>query len=233
VNRFIEEPRGLFRRTYRKPRKKRKAGAFYRTILLLMLLVTVLTVVLCAWFARTGANTGDMTGSTSVPETSSGAAGADASSDLPDSSLPESGSSEPESPALSSQPTSSEMTMILAAEQAFGKNSIDRNHAEAMNQADTMSEMLSVYDNTLEAWRKQLNTLTAKLGTYTTEDLETLHRAWEQETEEKIRKREEALSSQGGTIQQLEAAEYTCMLYRQRGLALFIELYRYDRTYVF
>jgi hypothetical protein len=96
-----------------------------------------------------------------------------------------------------------------------------------------MSEMLSVYDNTLEAWRKQLNTLTAKLGTYTTEDLETLHRAWEQETEEKIRKREEALSSQGGTIQQLEAAEYTCMLYRQRGLYLFTQLYRYEDTYTF
>jgi flagellar basal body-associated protein FliL len=233
VNRFIEEPRGLFRRTYRKPRKKRKASAFYRTILLLMLLVTVLTVVLCAWFAWTGANTGDMTGSTSVPETSSGAAGADASSDLPDSSLPESGSSEPEPPALSSQPTSSEMTMILAAEQAFGKNSIDRNHAEAMNQADTMSEMLSVYDDTLEAWRKQLNTMVSKLNAYTTADQKALHSAWEQDAAEKIRAREEMLANQGGTIQQLEVAEYTCMLYRQRGLELFTELYRYENTYTF
>ncbi len=231
MNRFIEEPRGIFRRTYRKPEKKRGARTFYRTVLLLMLLVAAVTVALCVWFASTGTDAGNVTGGTSVPGVSSGTVGTGTSSGLPDSSLPESGSSMPESSDVSSQPTSSEMALILAAEQAFGQNSIDRNYTEAMNKADTMSEMLSVYDHTLDEWRKQLNMLTAKLATYTTEDQEALHRAWEQEAAEKIRKREEALSSQGGTIQQLETAEYTCMLYRQRGLELFTQLYRYEDTY--
>ena len=75
--------------------------------------------------------------------------------------------------------------------------------------------------------------MVTRLGTYTTEDQKALHSEWEKTAAERIRKREEALSSQGGTIGQVELAEYTCMLYRQRGLALFIELYRYDRTYTF
>lgn len=224
MNRFIEEPKGFFHRPYRKPKRKQSGKAFYLTVLLLMLAVAAITAVLCIWFASTGSAAGTEGGS-SVQESTS----------VPS---PENSSNPDENPDLSSGPdssdtSSSDMTLILAAEQAFGKNSLDAKHTQAMNEADTMTEMLSVYDGTLEAWREQLNTMVTRLNTYTTEDQKTLQLAWEQELAEKIRKREEALSSQGGTIQQLEIAEYTCMLYRQRGLELFTQLYRYDDTYTF
>ena len=187
-----------------------------------MMLTVVVTVALCMWFASTkGAEETAGTSSMGDSRTSS--------------VLPESSSEEPSSssePDVSSALTS-EQEMILAAEQVFGNNSLDRKHTEAMEQAATIQEMLSVYDDTLEAWRKQLNAMVTRLGTYTTEDQKALQSAWEESVAEKIRNREDALSSQGGTIAQVELAEYTCMLYRQRGLALFIELYRYDRTYTF
>ena len=236
MNRFIDEPQGFFHRTYRRSGRKNNGKAFYCTVLVLMLVVAVTTAALCAWFASTG-DGHSVTGGTAVSDISSIPEG-NTSSELPESSVGGADSNNPDEPDTSSQPAASgsvtsDMALILAAEQAFGKNSLDQKHTQAMNQADTMTEMLSVYDDTLEAWRKQLNTLAAKLNAYTTEDQKALHSAWEQETAEKIRKREEALSSQGGTIQQLEVAEYTCMLYRQRGLKLFTELYRYDDTYTF
>ncbi len=232
MNRFIDEPKGFFHHTDRKPDRKGSGKAFYRTVLLLMLVVAATTAALCVWFASTGRTqgAGSTISGTSLPENGSGNG---ASSGLPESSLPESGSSVPDSSDTSSQLTSSDMALILAAEQAFGKNSLDQRHNQAMNAADTMTKMLSVYDDTLEAWREQLDTLVTKLSVYTTEDQKALHSAWEQDTAEKIRQREEALNSQGGTIQQLEVAEYTCMLYRQRGLELFTELYRYEDTYTF
>ncbi len=217
MSRFIEESGGLLRRDKRTA-DKRGGSRFYWTMLVLMLLTAAITASLCIWFASTKGAGEATEGSSSVNDTST-----------PDSSEEAPSSSEEET----SSGVNSEMQLVLEAEQVFGNNSLDRNHAEAINRASTMQEMLSVYNDTLEAWRKQLNTMVTRLGTYTTEDQKALQRTWEEDTAEQIRQREDVLSSQGGTIGQVELAEYTCMLYRQRGLELFIELYRYDRTYTF
>lgn len=234
MNRFVKNSNQRYS-SIRKPKKSGKR--FYVTVLILMILVAAGTTALCVWFASTGTSgegpahqpdsgSSQLSGSSSQPETSSDSVSSDVSSNTSS-----------DAPANSSSGTvpmpDEEYLLILAAEQAFGKNSLDQKHTAAMNEADTMNKMLSVYDDTLEAWRKQLNTLVAKLSTYTTTDQKALQSQWEQTAADLIRKREEALTSQGGTIQQLEVAEYACMLYRQRGLALFTELYRYDDTYIF
>lgn len=219
---------------------RRGADPFYILMVVLIVAVAALTASVVALLAGSARYAAQSSGSTvsevrSMPESESGRGESSGSGSADSSSRWASDSSAASSSAESDRASSAHGTPSLdeaAATAAFEQNSVDRKKTAALQTAHTTTAMLQVYDTALSGWKTAINAMNNELRRCgeATDDEQT---KWEQEVSRRTAAREEELRAGGGSLAKNQLAEYRDQQYRDRALALFLRLRRYDADYMF